>query len=408
MRAQSGSVLGAAREAVEADLRMEQVGRAQRDIAAADQQYPDHARLSLLRGGRAACKTTRLDPLMPHQITIKPSEHSFACPEGDSILAAAMAADLMLPYGCRNGACGTCKGRILEGRVDYGPYQATTLTDDERKSGLALFCCARPQTDLVIEVKEVRRAGDIRIRKLPCRIESIDKAAPDVAIVKIKLPANERLQYLAGQYIDILLKDNRRRSFSIATPPHDDALLELHIRHVPEGFFSGQLFNEFKGREILRFEGPLGAFFLREESDLPIIFVAGGTGFAPIKAVIEHALHHHVDQHRPIVLYWGVRARQDLYLPELPGKWQRDSENFTFIPVLSDPAPGDAWQGRTGLVHQAVLDDFPDLSGYQVYACGGPAMIDVARKTFAEARGLPADAFFADSFTYAPAFEPAR
>jgi CDP-4-dehydro-6-deoxyglucose reductase len=338
---------------------------------------------------------------MPHQITIKPSDHSFACLDGDTVLVAAMAADLMLPYGCRNGACGTCKGKILEGRVDYGPHQASTLTDDEKRQGLALFCCARPETDLVIEVKEVRRAGDVLIRKLPCRIESIDKPAPDVAIVKIKLPANERLQFLAGQYIDLLLKDGRRRSFSLATPPHDDALLELHVRHVPDGFFSGPLFNEYKGREILRFEGPLGTFFLREDSDKPIVFVAGGTGFAPIKGVIEHALHHRLDRYRPMVLYWGVRAKQDLYLPHLPGTWQQQGENFTFIPVLSDPAPDDAWPGRIGFVHQAVLDDFADLSGYQVYACGGPAMIDVARTTFTQARGLPADEFFADSFTYA-------
>ncbi len=345
---------------------------------------------------------------MPFQITIKPSDHSFACPDGDTVLAAAMAADFMLAYGCRNGACGTCKGRILDGRVDYGPHQASTLTDDEKRQGLALFCCARPQTDLVIEVKEVRRVGDVRIRKLPCRVESIEKPAPDVAIVKIKLPANERLQYLAGQYIDLLLKDGRRRSFSLATPPHDDALLELHVRHVPDGFFSGQLFNQFKGREILRFEGPLGTFFLREDSDKPIIFVAGGTGFAPIKGVIEHALHHRLDQRRPMVLYWGARAKRDLYLPDLPGTWQQASRNFTFIPVLSDPAPDDAWPGRTGFVHQAVLDDFRDLSGYQVYACGGPPMIDVARKTFIESRGLPADEFFADSFTYAPQIADSR
>ena len=338
---------------------------------------------------------------MTFEITIKPSEHSFACDDGETVLAAAMRNDLMLPYGCRNGACGTCKGKVLEGEVDLGAFQGPTLNEDERRAGFALFCCAKPLSDLVIEVREVRRAGDIQIRKLPCRVESIEKPAPDVAIVKLKLPANERLQFLAGQYIDLLLKDGRRRSFSLATPPHDDALLELHIRHVPGGHFSGQLFNEFKGREILRFEGPLGTFFLREESDKPIIFVAGGTGFAPIKGVIEHALHHKIDATRPMVLYWGVRARQDLYLPELPGKWQQASRNFTFIPVLSDPAPGDEWPGRTGFVHQAVLDDFTDLSGYQVYACGGPAMIDIARKTFTQTRGLSPEEFFADSFTYA-------
>jgi len=338
---------------------------------------------------------------MPHQITINPSGHSFVCPDGDTVLAAAMAADLILPYGCRNGACGTCKGKILEGHVDYGPHQPSTLTADEKKQGLALFCCAEPLTDLVLEVKEVRKSGDIRIRKLPCRIESIDKPAPDVAIVKIKLPANERLQFLAGQYIDLLLKDGRRRSFSLATAPHDDALLELHVRHVPGGHFTQQLFNEYRGREILRFEGPLGTFFLREESDKPIIFVAGGTGFAPIKGIIEHALYRQLDATRPMVLYWGARAKLDLYLPDLPGTWQQQSRNFTFIPVLSDPLPGDDWHGRVGLVHQAVLDDFADLSGYQVYACGGPAMVDAARKSFSATRGLSPDDFFADSFTYA-------
>jgi len=336
---------------------------------------------------------------MPHQITIKPSDHSFTCDDGDTVLQAAIAADLMIPYGCRNGACGTCKGKILAGEIDYGAHQATTLTDQEKAKGYALFCVGKPKTDLIIEVREVRRAGDIQVRRLPCRIESIDKAAPDVAIVKLKLPANERLQYLAGQYIDLLLKDGMRRSFSIATPPHDDSLLELHIRHVPDGRFTGQLFNEFKGREILRFEGPLGSFYLREDSDRPIIFVAGGTGFAPIKAVVEHALHHRID--RQMVLYWGARAKRDLYLPGLPGGWQQQHPNFTFIPVLSDAAPDDDWPGRTGLVHQAVLDDFADLSGWQVYACGAPAMIDAARATFTHDRHLPEDQFFADSFTYA-------
>jgi CDP-4-dehydro-6-deoxyglucose reductase len=336
---------------------------------------------------------------MTVQISIRPSDHTFGCEPDETVLQAAMRADLMIPYGCRNGACGTCKGRILDGSVDFGAHQPSTLTDDEKRRGIALFCVARPRSDLVIEVREVRRAGDIQIKRLPCRIESIDKPVPDVAIVKLKLPSSDRLQYLAGQYIDFLLKDGHRRSFSIATPPHADELIELHIRHTPGGLFTDPLFATFKGREILRFEGPLGAFYLREESDKPIIFVAGGTGFAPIKAIIEHALYSRVD--RPMVLYWGARAKRDLYLPDLPGSWQQQSRNFTYIPVLSDPAPEDEWPGRTGFVHQAVLDDFGDLSGYQVYACGGPAMIDAARRDFTGLRNLPSDEFFADSFTYA-------
>ncbi|MFO1415222.1 MAG: CDP-6-deoxy-delta-3,4-glucoseen reductase [Burkholderiales bacterium] len=339
---------------------------------------------------------------MTFEITIKPSGHAYRCEDGDTVLTAAMRADLMLPYGCRNGACGTCKGKILSGQVDYGAHQASTLTDEEKRKGLALFCCAKPTSDLTIEVREVRRAGDIQIKRLPCRIESIDKVAPDVAIVRLKLPASERLQYLAGQYVDFLLKDNKRRSFSLATPPEDDSLLELHIRHIPGGFFSDALFTQYKGREILRFEGPLGSFYLREDSDKPIIFLAGGTGFAPIKAIIEHALHHKMD--RQMVLYWGVRSLTDLYLPQLPATWQAAHPNFSFIPVLSEPKPEDAWPGRTGFVHQAVLQDFPSLAGFQVYACGAPAMIDAARRDFG-ARGLPEDQFFADSFTFAAEVE---
>jgi CDP-4-dehydro-6-deoxyglucose reductase len=339
---------------------------------------------------------------MPHQITIKPSDHSFACDDGETVLAAAMRADLMIPYGCRNGACGTCKSRILEGAVDYGAHQASTLTELEKEQGFALLCVAQPKTDLAVEVREVRRAGDIQIRRMPCRIERIHKAAPDVAIVSLKLPANERLQYLAGQYIDLLLKEGRRRSFSIATAPEDDALLELHIRHLPGGLFSDQLFNHYKGREILRFEGPFGAFYLRETSDKPIIFVAGGTGFAPIKAVIEHAFHHQLD--RQMVLYWGARSLRDLYLPELPVTWQREHRNISYIPVLSDSLPEDHWPGRTGLVHKAVMADFADLSGYQIYACGAPPMIDAARSEFVDARALVPEDFFADSFT--PAVQP--
>jgi CDP-4-dehydro-6-deoxyglucose reductase len=339
------------------------------------------------------------------QITIKPSDHAFPCDADETVLQAAMRADLMIPYGCRNGACGTCKGRILEGTVDFGPHQPSTLSDDEKRRGLALFCVARPQSDLVIEVREVRRAGDIQIKRLPCRIESIEKPAADVAIVRLKLPSNERLQYLPGQYIDFLLKDGHRRSFSIATPPHADELLELHIRHTPGGLFTDPLFTTYKGREIVRFEGPLGSFYLREDSDKPLIFVAGGTGFAPIKAMIEHMLHHRIP--REIVLYWGARTKRDLYLPELPGRWQTENPNFTFIPVLSEPATDDAWPGRTGFVHRAVLDDFRDLSGYQVYACGAPPMIDAARRDFTTLRALPATEFFADSFTYAAETEQA-
>lgn len=335
---------------------------------------------------------------MSAHVIIKPSEHSFVCEEGSTLLAGALHASLLIPYGCRNGACGTCKGKVLAGEVDYGEYQADTLTEAEKAQGYALFCVAKPKGDVTIECAEVRRAGDIVIKKLPCRVEKIERPAPDVAILHLKLPTSERLAYFAGQYIDILLKDGRRRSFSLANPPHDDALLQLHVRHVPGGAFTSTVFNELAVRAILRFEGPHGSFYLREQSDKPMLFVAGGTGFAPIKAMIEHALY--IGSERPTVLYWGVRSLRDLYLPLLASEWQQKYAHFTFIPVLSDPLPEDRWSGRTGLVHRAVMHDFPDLSGYQVYACGAPAMIDAAKRDFTGECKLPVEEFFADSFTY--------
>jgi CDP-4-dehydro-6-deoxyglucose reductase len=309
-----------------------------------------------------------------------------------------------LPYGCRNGACGACKGVLRSGELTYDEYQERALHPSEKAAGKALTCCTHPVGDIVFEVRELAGAKDLAIRTMPCRVERIDKTSHDVAILHLKLPTGERLQYLAGQYIDILMKEGKRRSFSLANAPHDDQFLQLHVRRTPGGAFSEYVFDQMKERTILRFEGPLGTFFLREDSDKPIVFVAGGTGFAPIKAIIEHAFHHGID--RPMVLYRGVRALRDLYMPELGARWQAEHPGFTCIPVLSDPLPEDAWQGRTGFVHQAVLDDFPSLAGYQVYACGAPAMTDIAKKTFVEEKGLPEDEFYCDAFT--PSVDPKR
>ena len=321
------------------------------------------------------------------------------------MLAAALRQGIGLPYGCRNGACGACKGVLRSGELAYDEYQERALHASEKAAGKALTCCTHPLTDIVFEVRELTGAKDLAIRTMPARVERVEKPAEDVAVLFLKLPTGERLQFLAGQYIDILLKNGKRRSFSMANAPHNDQLIELHVRKSPGGAFSSYVFDEMKERAILRFEGPLGTFYLRnDESGKPLIFVAGGTGFAPIKAIIEHAFHHGDD--RPIVLYWGVRSKKDLYMPELPLLWQREHPHFTYIPVLSDPLPEDAWQGRTGLVHQAVLDDFADLSGYQVYACGAPGMTDVAKQTFVEQRALPEDEFYCDAFT--PSVDPKK
>ena len=337
-------------------------------------------------------------------VRLEPSGHTFTVAPGETLLEAALRQNIGLPYGCRNGACGSCKGILRAGELEYGDYQERALHDAERAAGKALTCCTRPLTDIVFEVRELGGARDLAIRTLPCRVERVEKPVDDVAILSLKLPTGERLQFLAGQYIDILLKEGKRRSFSMANAPHDDQFLQLHIRKSPGGAFSNYVFDEMKERAILRFEGPLGTFYLREDSDKPMIFVAGGTGFAPIKAQIEHLFHHGSD--RQMVLYWGARSRKDLYLPQLPVQWQQDHPNFSFIPVLSDPLPEDAWPGRVGFVHQAVLDDFRDLSGYQVYACGAPGMTDVARQSFVADRGLPEDEFYCDAFT--PSVDPRK
>jgi len=345
------------------------------------------------------------DPSAPgHQVRLEPSGHTFSVAAGETILESALRQNIGLPYGCRNGACGACKGLLRAGELEFGDYQERALHPAERAAGKALTCCTRPLTDIVFEVRELAGAKDLAIRTLPCRVERVERPAEDVAVLHLKLPTGERLQFLAGQYIDILMKNGKRRSFSLANAPHDDSFLELHVRNTPGGAFSHYVFDEMKERAILRFEGPLGTFYLREDSDKPMLFMAGGTGFAPIKAQIEHCLHAGID--RPMVLYWGVRSLKDLYLPDMPIEWQREHPEFSYVPVLSDPQPEDQWQGRTGFVHQAVLDDFADLSGYQVYACGAPAMTDIAKQTFVAERALPEDEFYCDAFT--PSVDPKK
>ena len=331
-------------------------------------------------------------------VTLKPGGQQFQVQEGESILTAALREGYVLPYGCRNGACGSCKGKVLEGRVDYGVYQAKALPDTEKEQGKALFCQAKPLTDVVVEARVVGSAKDIPVKMLPCRVQKIARLTEDVMVLGLKLPANQRLQFLAGQFIEFLLKDGSRRSFSMANAPHDDELVELHVRHVAGGQFTDHVFAKMKERDILRLEGPLGTFFLRTDSHKPIVFVASGTGFAPIKSIIEHALFKGVT--RPMVLYWGGRRPKDLYMSELPVKWAAEHPGqFTYVPVISEGLAEDAWTGRTGFVHRAVMHDFPDLSAHQVYACGVPIMVDSARNDFISKCGLPEDEFFADSFT---------
>ncbi len=340
---------------------------------------------------------------MSYQVTLKTSGKQFTVNQDETVLEAALRQNINLPYGCKNGACGSCKGKVLEGQVTHGQHSESAMSRADETGGATLFCCAHPQSDLIIDAREVQGAGDIAIRKVPCRVNAISRHGSDVAILKLQLPASERFQFLAGQYLEFLLKDGQRRAYSIANAPEQEGPLELHIRHLPGGLFTDFVFAAkdpaLKEKDILRFEGPLGSFFLREDSKKPIIFVAAGTGFAPIKSIIEQMQAKKIQ--RPISLYWGGRRPSDLYMNSLCETWAQDLPDFKYIPVISDALPEDAWDGRSGFVHEAVMTDHPNLKDFQVYACGAPVMVNAARQDFSSQCHLPEEEFFADSFTSA-------
>jgi len=338
---------------------------------------------------------------MRFEVVIEPGQLRFTAQAGQTILDAAMAADILLPYSCRAGSCSTCKGKVLSGKVEETANVRHVLMAHEVAEGYTLFCQARPRSDLVIEAHQVRMATDLQIRKMPVRVMAFDTLADDVMRVQLQLPAADPFRFYPGQYLDILFKDGSRRSYSIANAPSDDNRVELHIRHMPGGMFTDVVFGvgatQLKPREILRVEAPLGAFFLREDSDKPIVFVVSGTGFAPVRAILQHmAAGNHA---RPAVLYWGGRRPQDLYLDAEAHAFTQSLPALRYVPVVSDALPEDGWRGRTGFVHHAVMQDIPDLSGHQVYACGAPIMVQSARRDFVQQCGLTEAEFFADAFT---------
>jgi NAD(P)H-flavin reductase len=340
-----------------------------------------------------------------HFMLARPDNRIIALRAGETLLDAGLRDGLAMPYECRNGGCGKCKATLVSGSIDYGAYQREALPDAERAAGKLLACAATALGDVEIEYLPAAAPGGIRVKTWEAVVQSLDKLSPDVMRVVLKLEGAERIAFYAGQYINVLLEDGAKRSFSFATAPQVNDRIELHLRRIPGGRFTGHVFEAMRAGERLRFEGPLGSFFLREDSDKPMIFVAGSTGFAPVKSMLEYAFQR--GMRREMLLYWGVRSLKDLYLPELPRLWERSHPNFKFVPVLSDPAPEDGWKGRTGLVHQAILADFPDLAGFQVYACGSVAMVQAAHPAF-RAQGLAQDDCFSDAFRISPKLELAR
>jgi NAD(P)H-flavin reductase len=341
----------------------------------------------------------RTGPAEGYHMLVRPDNRIVTVREGETVLDAGLREAIAFPYECRNGGCGKCKASLAYGKVDYGAYQHGVLSDAEKAEGKLLLCSATPLSDIEIEYQPVAAPGGIPARVWSATVESMERLSSDVMRVFLRLDAGEKIEFYAGQYINILLDDGAKRSFSFATAPDVSDRIELQIRLIPGGRFTTHVFERMKAGDRLRFEGPLGSFFLREDSEKPIIFVAGSTGFAPVKSMVEHALRR--GMRRKMILYWGVRRLKDLYLASLPRQWQREHDNFEFIPVLSEPAAEEQWQGRTGLVHEAIIADFPDLAGYQVYACGSVGMVEAAYPAF-KAHGLQQDDCFSDAFRLAP------
>jgi len=339
---------------------------------------------------------------MSCQVKIPSSGHAFTVEKTESVLDAALRQGIILPYGCRSGDCGSCMGSVLNGEVYYEGGQPPGLSAAAAAQHKALFCQARARTDLTIAVREISTARDLEIKSLPCRVARIEKLAHDVSRIYLKGPVTQRLQFLPGQYIDVQVKDHNPRAFSIANAPHDDEFIELHVRHVEGGYFSKQIFHSLKEKALLRIEGPLGTFFLREDSARPVILVGGGTGFAPLKGMLEHAFHTGID--RPLHLFWGVRARRDLYLDELPARWAREHTHFSYTPVLSEPLATDDWAGETGLVTDSVVKFYPELAGHDVYLSGPPVMVTAGHTLFSR-HGLDEARFYSDAFEYAAVAE---
>ena len=323
---------------------------------------------------------------------------SFNTQTGESILSAALRQGIVIPHNCRNGFCGSCMGKLHSGKIGYeGEEKPRALTENKENEGYVLCCQAHTEGDIELEVETIDAVANIEIKTLPCRVSRLQKLAEDVMLVELKLPPHEKFEFLAGQYLDFLLRDGRRRSFSMANPPLSDSVIELHIRKVPGGYFTTQVFDEMKEKDMLRIQGPFGTFLLRD-NDRPVIMIAGGTGLAPLKSMLE--VVRDKGSNRPIHFYWGARSARDLYFDEQLQQWIDELDCLKYTAVLSEPEDSDNWLGATGWVHEKVMQDFPDLEGFDVYASGPPPMVNAIQKSFPEI-GLQQGHLYFDSFEYA-------
>ncbi len=319
-----------------------------------------------------------------YTITVADTDLRFDCDAQTTLLDAAQAAGYEMPYSCRAGACGNCRGQLRSGEVD-APFA------DE---GYLLFCQTRPRSDLVIVPRGISRVEQNTKRKLIAKVYRVTQLSDDAYALQLRFPAGIKVKFKAGQYLDIFLEDGARRSFSMANPPQQSDGALLHIRRLPGGRFSDQVLPQLQPGTTLDIELPHGDFYLREQALRPMVFVASGTGFAPVQSMLEDLFRRRVE--RPMVLYWGGRQPTDLYALSQVQKWATQHSHFQCVPVISEDHA--EWTGRRGFVHQAVMQDLPDLSAHQVYACGVTAMVEAARRDFIAQCGLPENQFFSDAF----------
>jgi CDP-4-dehydro-6-deoxyglucose reductase len=332
---------------------------------------------------------------MSYRVYLAGEDVEFSCEEGQSILDAALNKGITISYGCRNGLCGSCKGQLLSGKIEYPEGQPGGISQAEIDSGEALFCKAVAQSDITIKVTVIEPEPEIEVKTLPAKVKQIDYLSDDVVRLILQLPAVEPFNFRAGQWVYFVLKDGRKRAFSIANAPTEKNEVELQVRHAIGGVFTDFVFNDLKVGALLRIEGPHGTFYF-QQNDRPILLVAGGTGFAPIKGILEEVSQLGLKQ--SIHLFWGSRAKKDLYQENLVQQWVKDL-GIKYTPVLSDANEKDEWQGETGFVHQAVIKAYPEMSDYAVYMAGPPQMIESCKQSF-NAAGLQQQQLYYDSFDY--------
>ncbi|AEG92764.1 FAD-binding oxidoreductase [Ramlibacter tataouinensis] len=330
---------------------------------------------------------------MAHDIRIAGTDLHFPCESGQNLLDAALKAGIEMPYSCRKGVCGNCAGAVPSGPVHSPPSEVAP-------AGQHLFCQCVPLGDLEIAPPAWHRAEPGARKTFAAKVYRNTRAADDVSVLQLRLPPGQRARFKAGQYLQLVLPDGSRRSYSMANPPHESDMLQLHVRHVPGGRFSAIVAGLEPG-EVLQLELPFGSFELREQAGAPLLCVAGGTGFAPVKSLLDDLVKKRV--RRPVTLIWGGRNRAGLYLLGAVERWRLQLPGFSFLPAVEDAADAQALGGFHGRVDQALLAHCPSLAGWEVYCCGAPAMVAAVRQACVAGRGLAPQRFHSDAFVPGPA-----